>query len=176
MVARDTRYADSGAPGGRRTGGAPLDRRFTADDLPDLRVLLATHLRELGLDADRAAELVIAANELASNAVRYGGGRGRLRLWLDGAVLRCEVSDGGPGFTGTDRAGLVRPDVTAGGGRGLWLVRQVCDEVTITSTRAGTVVTVGVATEPAHRRGRRHGGQRSHTVDGSRTASRSLPG
>ena len=44
----------------------------------------------------RVYAVVVAAHELAANAVRHGAGRGRLRLRADGAFLYCQASDDGP--------------------------------------------------------------------------------
>jgi anti-sigma regulatory factor (Ser/Thr protein kinase) len=53
----------------------------------------------------------------------------------------CEVADRGAGFPDADRAGRSRPDPAAHGGRGLWLVRCVADELEIISNGTGTVAT-----------------------------------
>ncbi|HKT05549.1 MAG TPA: ATP-binding protein [Rugosimonospora sp.] len=152
-----------------RDGLRELDRRFVEDDLRDLRRLVTAHLRLLGVPAERAAELVVVANELACNAAQHGGGGGRLRLWPDGPVVRCEVSDGGPGFAQPDGVGRVRPAPTAGGGRGLWLARQLCDDVTVRNTAAGAVVNAGMLVDPGYRRARR--GAWSVRREGARTGS-----
>jgi len=144
MAGRETR-----ANGARhRTGGpAPLDQLFDGDDLYAVRAAVAAHAEHLGPDRDRVRHLVIIASELASNAVRHGGGRGRLRLWTVDGTLRCEVSDEGPGIAHPDRAGLAHPSPFAPSGRGLWVVRQLSDGVTIESDARGTTVTACVALE-----------------------------
>lgn len=149
-----------------------LDRSFGEDDLRDLRLAVAASLRALAVPADRAAELLVVANELSSNAVRHGGGSGRLRLWQDGPVLHCEVTDGGTGFADPDAVGRVRPPLTARGGRGLWLSRQLCDDLVVRSTPAGATVLASMVTTSGHRRGRRQSPQSSRTSDGNRTGTR----
>ena len=129
-------------------GAAPsLDQTFCEDSLYSLRNAVAAHATALGLSAPRVADLVLLAHELASNAVRHGGATpaapARLRLWATAqppAVI-CEVSDDGPGLAEPDRAGIHPVAVTAGDGRGLWIVRQVADALEIAAGPAGTRVT-----------------------------------
>lgn len=91
-----------------------------------------------GLPDDRAEDLVIAANEIVTNSVRYGGGHCRLTLWeADGSVI-CEVADAG--HIADPLAGRLAPPPTAESGRGLWLANQLCDLVQLRSSPAGTVV------------------------------------
>jgi anti-sigma regulatory factor (Ser/Thr protein kinase) len=137
------------ANGGRHHPGgpAPLDQRFDRDDLYSLRAAVAAHAVHLGAHPERVRHLVIIASELASNAVRHGGGRGRLRLWTADGTLRCEVTDEGPGLVDPDRAGRTSPSPLAPGGRGLWVVRQLSDTLTIDSSAGGTTVTACVPIE-----------------------------
>jgi anti-sigma regulatory factor (Ser/Thr protein kinase) len=86
---------------------------------------------------------VLIAHELASNAVRHGGGSGRLRLWVAQGVLRCEVRDGGPGLTDPAQAGRSLPAPSLPGGRGLWIIRHLSDLQIITSS-AGTTMTASL--------------------------------
>jgi anti-sigma regulatory factor (Ser/Thr protein kinase) len=90
-----------------------------------------------------AEDMVLVAHELATNAVRHGGGRGRLRLWASDGRLWCEVSDGGPGLSDPFRIGTAPPAPTMPGGRGLWIVRQMSD-LTISTTTAGTTIEAAV--------------------------------
>jgi anti-sigma regulatory factor (Ser/Thr protein kinase) len=133
---------------GRETQAAPLDQPFDRDDLYAVRAAVAAHAEYLGANADRVRHLVIIASELASNAVRHGGGTGRLRLWTVDGTLLCEVSDEGPGLADPDGAGLVHPSPLVPGGRGLWVVRQLSDRMTIDSDARGTTVTACVAVAP----------------------------
>jgi anti-sigma regulatory factor (Ser/Thr protein kinase) len=103
--------------------------------------MVRVHADRLGADKGRAEDLTMMAHELASNAVRHGGGRGRLRLWRAGLALLCEVSDRGPGLD-DDRAGRERPAHSAPGGRGLWIVRQLADRVDVQTGPTGTIVTI----------------------------------
>lgn len=93
-----------------------------------------------GLGSQRVDDLVVAVNELATNSLRYGGGEGVLRMWQDGEVVVCEVSD--HGHLHDSLAGRARPPHTKGGGRGLWLVNHLCDLVQLRTFPTGTVVRV----------------------------------
>ena len=115
-----------------------LDQQFDRDSLVSLRSAVAAHASSLGLPDERVEHVVLVAYELASNAVRHGGGRGRLRLVADDGLVGCTVTDQGGGFRDAAHAGLVRPEPTASGGRGLWLVRCIADTVDISSDETGT--------------------------------------
>jgi len=97
-----------------------------------------------GLRSERASDLVLAVNEVATNSLRYGGGRGVLRVWRSGSSMICEVRDEGR----IDRplAGRERPSPSQEGGLGLWLVNQLCDLVQVRSFPAGSVVRLHMST------------------------------
>jgi anti-sigma regulatory factor (Ser/Thr protein kinase) len=87
--------------------------------------------------------MVVVSHELATNAVRHGGGLGRLRLWITDGRLWCEVSDNGPGFRDPAVAGTTLPAANTPGGRGLWIARKMSD-LTITTTMGGTTITAAI--------------------------------
>lgn len=123
---------------------AGLDTAFDADDLYTLRAAVAAHAAEFGLTEPGLSRLLVVATELATNAIRHGGGRGRLRLWRQSGSIHCEVSDDGPGIADADTAGSQPAPLSQEGGRGLWVVRQFTDEFRITPGGAGTTVTVSI--------------------------------
>jgi serine/threonine-protein kinase RsbW len=89
---------------------------FALDDLARVRAIV----QEAAIAAsfgDRCDDLVLAVNELATNAIRHGGGRGRLTIEYATGAMTVEVRDWGSGVTSAG-AGLL-PDVTVPGGRGL---------------------------------------------------------
>src|SRR5690606_8110240 len=103
-----------------------LSQSFARHSLSDLRRFVSEGGIAEGLTAEGVESLVLAANELATNSVRHGGGSGLLSMWsADGAVL-CEVTDTGT-FAGGPLVGRRPPDVGQPGGHGLWLAQQLCD-------------------------------------------------
>ncbi|WP_405935105.1 sensor histidine kinase [Streptomyces longwoodensis] len=105
---------------------------YTSGDLPALREKIAACAEQLGLGDRRLRELRLAATEVATNSIRHGGGQGVLRTWSEDHRLVCEFRDAG--YIADPLAGRSRPDRTQIGGRGLWLVHQLCDLVEIRST------------------------------------------
>ena len=73
---------------------------------------------------------MVAVNELLTNAVRHGGGTGRVTLWrADGAVV-CEVSDHGRGLA--DRCRRARTGRRGRAGRlGPVAGRELTDSIAI---------------------------------------------
>jgi anti-sigma regulatory factor (Ser/Thr protein kinase) len=134
---------DGGTPGRTPDG---LEQRFDATSLVSLRSAVAAHGGALGLSPTQVNDLVLVAHELASNSVRHGGGGGRLRLWrIDGSVY-CEVSDVGVGFPFSRPERL--PDLSAPGGRGLWMIVRLADEVSVESNDNGTTARVEIRVSP----------------------------
>jgi anti-sigma regulatory factor (Ser/Thr protein kinase) len=124
-----------------------VDQPFDADGLYALRATLLAHAPRLGLLEVTVDHLLIVASELAANAIRHGGGTGRLRVWRDATTLYCRVSDDGPGITDPD-TGITRPAELDAGGHGLWICRQLCAQLTISSTDPdgrGATVTAAIS-------------------------------
>jgi anti-sigma regulatory factor (Ser/Thr protein kinase) len=101
----------------------PFGRRALAS----VRAWVREFGRAAGLSIEREVDLVLAVGEAASNAVRYGGGGGTLSMWRTDGELVVEVRDSGQ--LTDPLAGRVRPSTAASGGRGLWLMHQLCDLV-----------------------------------------------
>jgi anti-sigma regulatory factor (Ser/Thr protein kinase) len=107
--------------------------------LAELRASVRAHGAREELSPDRADDLVLATNEVATNSLRHGGGRCRVAMWRDGDSVVCEVRDAG--VIEDPLVGRLAPHPTAPTGRGLWLVNHLCDLVQIrSSAQAGTVV------------------------------------
>ena len=124
--------------------GVALHQPFDVDSLYAMRAALVAHGSELGADGVALERLVLVASELATNAVRHGGGQGTLRLWRTGVSIFCEVSDRGPGI-GDPQAGTRRAGPTEPGGRGLWICRQLADSLVIEAGSPGAVITASIA-------------------------------
>ncbi len=119
-----------------------LTVHFGLDSLYELRSSVAAHASALGLDGDRLSHLLVVATELATNAVRHGGGSGTLRLWSAGGAIYCQVSDGGSGIADPHTAGTMPTPITREGSRGLWMARQLSDDMRIANNHPGSAVTV----------------------------------
>ena len=111
---------------------------FDRAGLADVRRRVERAAEGAGLTGPDAADLVIAASELAANSVAHGGGSGALRTWRDGGQLLVEFEDSGS--IEEPLAGRLRPSPTQQGGRGLWLANQLCDLVQIRSHPGRTTV------------------------------------
>lgn len=123
------------------TGGlAPLRLEVCGHpaQLTPLRHALHGWLRATGADEDDVVALQIAAGEAAANAVEHayhGVDPGSVRLAADleaGNVVRVEVGD----------RGRWRPqrELDNGRGRGLLLMRECVDEVSLARSAQGTTV------------------------------------
>jgi anti-sigma regulatory factor (Ser/Thr protein kinase) len=115
---------------------AELDVRLEA--LAAVRRFVRGRAATNELSAERARDLLVAVNEIATNSVRHGGGRGRVLLWREADAIVCEVRDSGR-ITGA-LAGRERPERGQIGGYGLWLANQLCDLVQVRAFGAGGAV------------------------------------
>jgi anti-sigma regulatory factor (Ser/Thr protein kinase) len=120
--------------------GSAREMAFADKNLARVREVVAGFCGRAGLAVEGTEQLVLAVDELASNSIRYGGGAGVLRYWREEERLLCEVEDGGR--IEDPLVGRSRPEPEARGGRGVWLVNQLCDLVQIRSGIAGSVVRV----------------------------------
>lgn len=118
--------------------GNAVALRFALAQLPGVRSLVAGHASEAGMAPARASDLVLAVNELATNAIRHAGGRGVLRVWRAGGEVICQVEDSG--WIEDPLAGRRIPGLDQENGFGLWLVNQLCELVEVRTGPAGTAV------------------------------------
>ncbi len=91
-------------------------------------------------------DLVLAVQEVATNAERHGRSPVVAKLWEEQGELLCQVSDGGGGSL-DPHTGWVPPGDPAGGGWGLPIARVTCDALEITAEADRTVVTLIVSLE-----------------------------
>jgi anti-sigma regulatory factor (Ser/Thr protein kinase) len=135
-----------------------LELWFDADRLPDLRRAVRAEAVTAGLSEDGAADVVLAVHELAANAVRHGGGAGRLRMHAAPGKLTCHIADDGPGPAAArgGRGRAVNATAVQGWliqpGHGLWLVRDIADHLSIAASPAGSEVTAVFARPAPFRR------------------------
>ena len=135
-----------------------LDQCFDTSSLSALRTATQACAAKAGMSEERATDIVIALHELAANAVRHGAGSGRLRIWDHVGALYCRIDDDGPAGAGSGGAG----SGGAGGtnladrwprepGHGLWLAKQVADQMTLRCDARGTSAVITFS-RPAIRR------------------------
>jgi anti-sigma regulatory factor (Ser/Thr protein kinase) len=115
-------------------------------DLSQVRALVRQHALEAGLAEGRANDLVLAVSEVAANTLRHTRSSGTLAIWHDEDEVVCEIHD--EGTIADPQAGHRKPPPEANGGHGLWLVRQVCDRVELTSDANGTTIRMHMALRP----------------------------
>jgi anti-sigma regulatory factor (Ser/Thr protein kinase) len=101
--------------------------------------------RRAGLHDKRADDFLLAVNEAATNSIVHGGGTGVLRAWAAAGRLTCEVRD--HGRISDPLAGRRTPAPTDPGGRGMWLMHQICDIVEVRTGHAGTAVRLHLAAD-----------------------------
>ncbi|MFU8871993.1 ATP-binding protein [Micromonospora sp. SL4-19] len=129
---------------------------FDQAQVTELRHSVTSRARAAGLSGQRLDDFVLAVNELITNAVRHGGGRGWLRLWRQPGKLVCEVADHGRGISAQRLSDRNRPAADTAGGWGLWLARELSDTMAVDSSDAGTTVRITAALisrQPAARPG-----------------------
>ncbi len=118
---------------------------FDHTRVTDVRHIVTSRVEGVGLHGQRRDDFVLAVNELITNAVRHGGGRGWLRLWREGMTLFCVVADHGPGIDAERLADGQRPAPDTAGGWGLWLARELSDEMVVHTGPTGTSVRISAA-------------------------------
>ncbi|MFD1539432.1 ATP-binding protein [Nonomuraea guangzhouensis] len=129
-----------------------LEYDFDFGTLVMLRRLVNRYAARHGLAGPDLYRFVVAVNEITTNAVRHGGGGGRLSLWQADGRLYCRVTDSGPGLPRPYEHGHRPVPPGSSSGRGLWLARQWVNRLTIESDSNGTSVTLeAAAPQPDHR-------------------------
>jgi anti-sigma regulatory factor (Ser/Thr protein kinase) len=138
-----------------------LDQQFDEGTLHIVRETVLAHAAAAGMADERAVDVMLAVHELAANAVRHGGGTGRIQMRVTGGELVCRVSDPGPASRnghapGAKPRGQQPADFIAPAqswpyqpGHGLWLVRQAADHISVISSPAGSKVTAVFALVPS---------------------------
>jgi anti-sigma regulatory factor (Ser/Thr protein kinase) len=101
---------------------AELRSWAAGDDLERFREQLARELAAEQVPAAKALDMLVAATEIAANAVRHGGGIQEVRVGRAASRFVCEVVDRGSGID-DPVAGYLAP--RQGTGTGLWVARQL---------------------------------------------------
>ena len=114
----------------------------TVSGLDDLRTELELCLFRTTHMAHETADLILAVNEVAANAIRHGAPPVSVRLWVRPGRCVCTITDHGSGIT-DPFAGYIWPGALnkpPTHGMGLWLARRLCDHVDIVNHPDGCTV------------------------------------
>jgi anti-sigma regulatory factor (Ser/Thr protein kinase) len=110
-------------------------------DLGELHQELSAALESAGMGLEQQQDVVVAVHELVTNGLRHGQAPVTVRVWVSPPRVVCTVTDQGSGID-DPFAGYVR-----GGGEplpegrfGLWLARQLCDDLVTARTSDGFTV------------------------------------
>lgn len=139
--------ADCDRPLPEPEGEAPLFA-YSHGGLAEVRQYAEAWARGTGLTPARRGDLVLAVSEAAANSLSHGGGKGTLRLWATvgaGAGVVAEIHDAGRlahPLSGRRRPSLASPN----GGRGLWMIHQLCDLVEVRAVDDGFTLRLHMAT------------------------------
>jgi anti-sigma regulatory factor (Ser/Thr protein kinase) len=112
-------------------------------DLAALRAAIERTLTAEGLPRHAVQGFVLAVSEIAANAMLHGTAPVRVRLWAGGGRALCAVRDEGrcyspySGYVPTTRA-------VGTGGMGLWLARQLTDDLTVDGGDGACTVRLGL--------------------------------
>ena len=128
-----------GSTTGEPLSPAPRDAAsisFAGKALGDVRTFAESFAASSGFRG-RSGDVRLVAQELISNGVRHGGGRGTLRMWIQGDSLVVDVRSHEQIVD--PLAGRHRPIADAGG-YGLWIVNRLADLLQIRNDSVGSTV------------------------------------
>jgi anti-sigma regulatory factor (Ser/Thr protein kinase) len=111
-----------------------------------LRRAIAAELAGVPAATDLVQDFRLAVDEMTSNALRHGSRPVDLRIWVGDDRVVCTISDQGTGWDDPFAGyGPAHGEDLSRGGMGLWLARQLCDHVDITTgTDGGALVRLTV--------------------------------
>jgi anti-sigma regulatory factor (Ser/Thr protein kinase) len=108
-------------------------------DLEQLREGLARELAAAQVSRGQALDMLLAATEVAENALEHGGGIEDVRVGRARGRFVCEIVDRGLGFD-DPAAGYVAP--REGGGTGLWVARRLAWQLELFRSPEGFTVRI----------------------------------
>ena len=141
LVAVRTACSDTSRWRRQRTGA--FRRWFAArpSSAAVLREALTTYLAANAIDDAATRRIVLCADEALINAVAHAAGS-PVGVFADlcDDHFTLEVSDGGPGFDPSQIDRDAEPDLMGEHGRGLFLIRNLMDDLEILSDEHGTTL------------------------------------
>jgi len=117
-------------------GGFEISRRAEPETVTAFRHRAAAFAAEVGADADRVSDVVLAVSEATTNAVKYAyddeeEGTVNLSATVEDRWLTLRIADHGTGFRSGPSGGL---------GLGLAIIARLCDDLRIVQEGLGTQV------------------------------------
>ena len=97
------------------------------EDLAALRREMREVAAAAGASEELVDDLMLAGTEAAANTLAHAPTPGTASLWTDDGQLICDVRS--PGQIADPLAGRRPPGDDLTGGRGIWLINQICDLV-----------------------------------------------
>jgi anti-sigma regulatory factor (Ser/Thr protein kinase) len=119
-----------------------LRERFGLDNLADIRGRVRAAGLAAGLAPDLAEGLTMATSEGMANAIMHGGKVRTVTISVDDIGVVVEVYDDGHAATFGPPTHAPPPERM--GGRGLLLASTLCDRLSVTTGREGTVLMLEV--------------------------------
>lgn len=115
--------------------------------MSEVRSFVSAFLTDVRCPIEVSQEVLLAVGEAAANAASHGrrrDGRSELRMRCSrsGPKVAVTIADDGPGFDISSLDARSLPDRFAAGGRGLFLMKKLMDEVEVDSSEQGTTVTL----------------------------------
>jgi anti-sigma regulatory factor (Ser/Thr protein kinase) len=130
--------AEQPAPAPALLGPPELRLAFGAWQLHEVRAAVEDALLSANCPRERAEDVVLAVNEVATNAVEHGNTEAELFIWVDDHGVVCEIHDAGS--LRDPLPGLQAPHSSNPRGRGIWIARQLCDSLHVWTDDTGTHV------------------------------------
>lgn len=109
-----------------------------AADLAGVRRCAERYGQLLGMPADRLADLLLVATELATNSLDHAGGACRMAFWYEAGYVVCEARD--MGCWADPLAGRRPPAAGSSGPYGLFVVNAIADLLRTHTTSDGTTI------------------------------------
>ena len=118
--------------------------RHHVQSFRDLRGELRRFFEQRDIPAGVCDDLILAAQEACNNACRYGtDGMGcDLAVSFADGTVTIEVADRGPGFDLGAVKAMWPPALLEAGGRGLFLIAELTDQIEVVERGPGTLVRI----------------------------------